>query len=67
LDFYVYEVGNEIANQIRLLGRFNGFGADNKKYGVDDPDVGAKVEICTFGNKGIVGLRTGRLGPNREL
>jgi hypothetical protein len=42
---------------------FNGFGVNGVNG--NDKDFGTNLEMCVF--NGIVGLRTGRLGSNREL
>jgi len=49
-------------DQLRTIG---GYGPENKKHGIDDPDAGAALEICVF--RGIVNLRTGRVGSTRGL
>jgi hypothetical protein len=76
----IHELGNALAGLRRqsAQGRNNpeygirdklkdigGYGPENKKAGIDDPDAGAALEICVFG--GIVNLRTGRVGPGRGL
>jgi RHS repeat-associated protein len=67
LALFIHELGNSLGSQLKLKNPFSGYGAENKKYGISDPDIGAKFENCVFGNKGIVGLKSGRLGGSREL
>jgi hypothetical protein len=71
---FIHETGNQIANIIQGLHGiedrnkdwWRNYGNENANfYGVNDPDIGQKLENCVFG--GRVGLQTGRLGPNREL
>lgn len=51
-----------IRDQLPLIG---GYGSENRKSGISDPDAGAALEICIFG--GLVNLRTGRVGTTRGL
>lgn len=62
---YIHESGNMIANLLGILGWAKGHGDENSAFGVNDPDIGQTLENCVFG--GRVGLRTGRLGPEREV
>ncbi|MCW5961699.1 MAG: RHS repeat protein [Pyrinomonadaceae bacterium] len=63
---FIHEMGNMIANIIRRNGWSNDHGVDNSKFfGVNDPDIGQKLENCVFG--GRVGLQSGRLGLSREF
>jgi hypothetical protein len=57
---YFHEMGNMIAS---LLGQ--GIRSGNRNDPTGDPDKGQQFENCLFG--GRVGLRTGRIGTNREL
>ncbi len=76
----IHELGNALAGARRQLaqGRNNpeygirdtlknigGYGEENKKYRISDPDAGAALEICVFG--GLVNLRSGRVGTTRGL
>lgn len=67
LGLFIHEMGNQIANQLGLNNWDTKFASEMAKLGIKDGDYGAALESCSFGNKGIVGLRTGRLGPSREL
>ena len=58
---YVHELGNLIASQLGIADRWN----RNPNDPTDDPDIGQALENCVFG--GRVGLRSGRVGNNREL
>lgn len=65
LAVFIHELGNSIAIQL-MPGQETAF----KGYGLNgindnDRDYGTNLEACVFG--GIVGLRTGRVGSNREL
>ena len=56
---FIHEMGNLIANQL-------GIGVDSGKQDpTKDTDYGQQLENCVFG--GRVGLRTGRLGNEREF
>ncbi len=65
LAAYVHELGNTLGVETGMPDPYGGYAAENAKFGVSDPDVGAAFERCVFG--GLVGLRTGRLGSNREF
>jgi hypothetical protein len=62
---YLHELGNMIANVFNMPNWEDSYGAENTKYGTDDPDIGQKLENCIFG--GRVGLQSGRIGPSREF
>jgi hypothetical protein len=62
---FVHEVANSIGDQYDLADPYGGYGKQNAKHGIADPDVGAAFETCVFG--GLVGLRTGRVGSHREF
>lgn len=76
----IHETGNAISDLRNRLAQgtknseygirdklipINGYGAENKRFGINDPDAGAALERCVFG--GIVNLRTGRVGTSRGL
>jgi hypothetical protein len=65
LGLYVHELGNGLGVETGMDDPFGGYAAENAKFSISDPDVGAAFERCVFG--GIVGLRTGRVGSNREF
>ena len=62
---YIHEMGNMIGNRLQMNEWDDGYTSENAQDGTGDADVGQTLEDCVFG--GRVGLRSGRIGPNREL
>ena len=62
---YIHEMGNMNGNRLQMNKWDDGYTSENAQDGTGDADVGQTLEDCVFG--GRVGLRSGRIGPHREL
>ncbi len=60
---FIHELGNSLAVQLIGKSAFTDYGINGLNN--NDKDYGTNLENCVFG--GIVGLRSGRVGSNREL
>jgi len=65
LGLFAHELGNGLGAETGMADPFAAYAAENAKFGISDPDVGAAFERCAFG--GLVGLRSGRVGSHREF
>jgi hypothetical protein len=62
---FIHETANAIGDLYGLADPYSGYGKQNARRGIVDPDVGAAFETCVFG--GLVGLQSGRVGSSREF
>ena len=63
LGLFIHELGNSIGVQLWGKSAINSFGLNGLNN--NDKDFGTNLENCVFG--GIVGLRSGKVGSNREF